>query len=116
MNAESRPLDGAASHESAGRPFANSKITGDIDLVAISESSNNPRYEVYLAGWSAGFESQQARIDRLTRAKMVATSTRTKQVSCGMRPSDERTRSFQCLVANAANVPASQVRRPGHHP
>tara|TARA_R110002124_G_scaffold51856_20_gene149704 strand:+ start:953 stop:1255 length:303 start_codon:yes stop_codon:yes gene_type:complete len=66
MNAESRPVDGAASHESAGRPFANSKFTGDIDLVAISESSNNPRYEVYLAGWSAGFESQQARIDRLT--------------------------------------------------
>lgn len=66
MNAESRPTVGAASHESADGPFCNSKFTGDVDLLAISEGSDNPRYEVFLAGWSAGFESQQARIDRLT--------------------------------------------------
>lgn len=48
-----------------GRPFAYSQFTGDIDLVEISGDSENPRAEVYLAGWAAGWESQQAEIDRL---------------------------------------------------
>jgi len=65
MNAEGRPTDGAASTNSADGPFCTSNFTRDIDLSAISEGSENPRYEVYLAGWAAGWESQQAEIDRL---------------------------------------------------
>jgi hypothetical protein len=65
LNAESRPTNGTASTNLADRPFAYSKHTGDIDLLVISEGSDNPRYAVYLSGWAAGWESQQAEIDRL---------------------------------------------------
>jgi len=50
----------------AGRPFAHSKFTGDIDLTEISADSNNPRFEVYLRGWAEGRESLTATLARLT--------------------------------------------------
>jgi hypothetical protein len=65
MNEESRPTNGTASTNLADRPFCFSKFTGDVDLLAISQGSDNPRAEAYLAGWAAGWESQQAEIDRL---------------------------------------------------
>jgi len=49
----------------AAKPFAHSDFTGDIDLTEISAGSSNPRYEVYLAGWSAGYEQCQGEIRRL---------------------------------------------------
>jgi len=50
----------------AGGPFAHSQSTGDVDLMVLSGDSSNPRFEVYLAGWAAGYESRQAHVDRIT--------------------------------------------------
>ena len=50
----------------AGGPFAHSHSTGDVDLMVLSGDSSNPRFEVYLAGWAAGYESRQAHVDRIT--------------------------------------------------
>lgn len=36
-----------------------------VDLAEIGADSRNPRYEVYLAGWARGYESCEARIQRL---------------------------------------------------
>lgn len=50
----------------AGRPFAHSEFTGDIDLTEISAGSSNPRFEVYLRGWAEGRESLAAVVARLS--------------------------------------------------
>jgi len=49
----------------AGGPFAYFKGKAEIDLTEISGDTTNPRYEVYLAGWTTGYESREAEIARL---------------------------------------------------
>ena len=64
---ENRPGVGTEAIEAqAGGPFA--YVSNDkpaIDLIEISKGSANPRYEVYLQGWAAGYESRQSEIDGL---------------------------------------------------
>lgn len=50
----------------AGRPFIYTQYTGTVDISAIGAGSDSPRYEVYLAGWAAGYSSREAEIARLT--------------------------------------------------
>lgn len=49
----------------AAKPFAFSDFSGDIDLTQISDGALNPRYEVFIAGWSTGYESRENEIARL---------------------------------------------------
>ena len=61
-----RPGVGTEAFEAvATKPFACIKGKAEIDLTAISNGSANPRYEVYLAGWSKGFESREDEVKRL---------------------------------------------------
>jgi len=48
-----------------GGPFAYFNDTTEIDLIKISEGSPNPRYAVFLTGWSVGYESREDEISRL---------------------------------------------------
>jgi len=59
---EIRVLDRARESAAPVATFAN----GDtIDLVALTEGSENPRFEVFLSGWAHGFDARQAEVDRL---------------------------------------------------
>lgn len=37
----------------------------EINLTAIGATSDNPRYEVFLAGWAVGYESREGTVERL---------------------------------------------------
>lgn len=64
---EERPTgESGALKAQAGRPFASYKNgTAELDLVAISEGSDNPRYEVYLRGWADGRDTLTEVVARL---------------------------------------------------
>ena len=49
----------------AGRPFIYTQYTGTVDISAIGAGSDSPRYEVYLAGWAAGYSSRDSEVQGL---------------------------------------------------
>jgi hypothetical protein len=47
-----------------------------VDLLALTEGCENPRFEMYLQGWARGYESRQAEVDQLSNRVTRLTTER----------------------------------------